>query len=206
MRKNSLIILILTGLTLLFGLSISDTFASCGGSWFSTSCPVSPYCAGGKCGIDNGVKAVEMAVDGQLSSKGISEYAQQIVTYLMGFVSLIAVIYIIYAGFQLMIGAGDEEKMKKTRQIILYVVLGILIMWLAYPIVKWTINLIAPGGRVTYDWSIIPGAQAYTESDVDTFAEYKNKIKEGINQMESELLLNRSVKVSTIQNVKNLIQ
>lgn len=60
----------------------------------------------------------------------------------MGFISIIAVIYIIYAGFQLMIGAGDEEKMKKTRQIILYVILGIMIMWLAYPIVKWTTELI----------------------------------------------------------------
>lgn len=96
----------------------------------------------------------------------------------MSFISIIAVIYIIYAGFQLMIGAGDEEKMKKTRQIILYVVLGILIMWLAYPIVRWTIDLVAPSGRVAYDWSIIPGAEAYTESDADTYAEYKNKIKE----------------------------
>ncbi len=206
MRKNSLIILILTSLTLFFGLSVSDTFASCGGSWFSTSCPVSPYCADGKCSIDEGVKAVEKAVDGQITNKWIAVYAQQIVTYLMTFISIIAVIYIIYAGFQLMIGAGDEEKMKKTRQIILYVVLGILIMWLAYPIVKWTIGIVAPGGQVAYEWSMIPGAQAYTESDSNTYAEYKNKIKEWINQMESELLLNRSVKVSTMQNVKNLVQ
>ena len=69
MRKNSLIILILTGLTLLFGLSISDTFASCGGFWASTTCPVSPYCADGKCSIDEGVKAVEKAVDGQITNK-----------------------------------------------------------------------------------------------------------------------------------------
>ena len=78
-----------------------------------------------------------------------------------------------------MIGAGDEEKTKKTRQIIIYVLLGIIIMWLAFPIVKWTINLVAPGGRVVLDWSIMPTVDAaYTESDADTFAEYKNKIKE----------------------------
>jgi hypothetical protein len=125
----------------------------------------------------------------------------------MGFVSLIAVLYIIYAGFQLMIGAGDEEKMKKTRQIILYVILGILIMWLALPIVRWAINLVTPGTRTAYEWSLIPGVQAaYTESDADTFAEYRNKIKEGINQMESELMVEKFVKISTIQNVKNLIQ
>jgi PKD repeat protein len=206
MRKIHIILLVISSLLLIFGLSSSDTFASCGGSWFSTSCPISPYCEGGKCGIDNGVKAVEQAVNGQITNKGIVEYAQQIIVYLMTFVSIIAVIYIIYAGFQLMIGAGDEEKMKKTRQIILYVVLGIIVMWLAYPIVKWTINIVSPGGRVVYDWSMIPGVQAYTESDADTFAEYKNKIKEWTTQMESELLINRSVKVSTIQNVKTLIQ
>ncbi len=78
-------------------------------------------------------------------------------------------------------------------------------MWLAYPIVKWTISIISP--TIAYEWSIVPGASAaYTESDADTFAEYKDKIKEAINQMESELLVNRSVKISTIQNVKNLIQ
>jgi PKD repeat protein/type IV secretory pathway VirB2 component (pilin) len=206
MRKNSLIILLLTGVVLLFGLMVTDTFASCGGSWFSNSCPVSPYCADGKCSVENGRQAVEIAVNGQITNKWITEYAQAIVTYLMGFISLVAVIYIIYAGFQLMIWAGDEEKMKKTRQIILYVILGILIMWLAYPIVKWTINLINPNTRVAFDWTIVPWAQAYTESDSDTYAEYKNKIKEWINQMESELLLNRSVQISTIQNVKALVQ
>ena len=205
MRKHSLIIPILTGLILLFGLSISDTFASCGGFWASTTCPTSPY-ANPSYNLASGVDSVTKAVNGQITNKGITEYAQQIITYLMGFISIIAVLYIIYAGFQLMIGAGDEEKMKKTRQIIIYVILGILVMWLAYPIVRWTINIVSPGGQTAYNWSMIPGAQAYTESDTDTYAEYKNKIKEGINQMESELLLNRSVKVSTIQNVKNLVQ
>jgi len=47
---------------------------------------------------------------------------------------------------------------------------------------------------------------AYTESELDTFSEYKNKIKEGTNRMESELLINKTVNIGTIQNVKNLIQ
>jgi type IV secretory pathway VirB2 component (pilin) len=205
MRKNHLLLIILSLFIVVFGLFISDTYATCGNVWFGAGCPVSPY-ANPSYNLANGVDSVTKAVNGQITNKGITEYAQYIVTYLMGFISIIAVIYIIYAGFQLMIGAGDEEKMKKTRQIIIYVILGILVMWLAYPIVKWTINVVSPGARTVYEWSMIPGAQAaYTESDADTFAEYKNKIKEGINQMESELLVNRSVNVSTIQNVKNLV-
>lgn len=119
----------------------------------------------------------------------------------MSFVSVIAVIYIIYAGAQLMTGAGDEEKMKKARQIIIYVMIGIALMWLARPIVKWTVDM------VTYNGTLIPTTlAAYTESELDTFSEYKNKIKEGTNRMESELLINKTVNIGTIQNVKNLIQ
>lgn len=55
----------------------------------------------------------------------------------MTFISIIAVLYIIYAGFQILIGAGDEEKMKKAKNIVLYVTLGIILMWLSYSIVKW---------------------------------------------------------------------
>jgi type IV secretory pathway VirB2 component (pilin) len=50
-------------------------------------------------------------------------------------VTLIAVIYVIYAGFQIMTGGGDEEKMKKSRNTIFYVFIGIVIMWLAYALV-----------------------------------------------------------------------
>lgn len=189
-------------------LSLSDTHAACGWWWFTKDCWVSPYTFDDedrkpqKIGYD----AVVAATDGQVTKQGITLYAQVIVKYLMSFISVIAVIYIIYAGFQLMIGGGDEEKMKKARQIITYIILGIVLMWLAYPIVKWTLGIINP--TVAYEWSIIPSAQAetYTESDADTFAEYKNKVKEGINQMEIELLLNKSVSASTVKNVQNLIQ
>ena len=63
--------------------------------------------------------------------------------YLLGFVTIIGVIYVIYAGFQLMTGGGDEEKVKKARQIIIYVLVGIVLMWLAYAIVTIIIRAIS---------------------------------------------------------------
>lgn len=205
MRKSYLLLIFLGLSLLVLTLWKWDTYAACGSGWFNTSCGnESPYCVGASCGLDKGTTAVWTAVNWQISNRGIAEYAQTIVKYLMGFISIVAVIYIIYAGFQLMIGAGDEEKMKKTRQIILYVILGIMIMWLAYPIVKWTTELIK---KTAYEWWIIPVTMAaYTESDSDTFAEYKDKIKEAVNQMESEFVLSKSVSTNTIQNVKNLVQ
>ncbi len=77
-----------------------------------------------------------------LTNKPLSEYAQDVVLYFLSFISIIAVIYIIYAGFQILIGGGDEEKMKKAKNIILYVIVGIIIMWLAYSIVEWIMKLL----------------------------------------------------------------
>lgn len=202
MRKSYILLLVASAIILALGFLKWDTYAACGGGWFSTNCSTSPYdCVGSKCGIEAWTDAVTKAVGNQITKDSIVVYAQKIVMYFMSFISLIAVIYIIYAGFQLMIGAGDEEKMKKTRQIIVYVILGIIVMWLAYPIVKWTTKLLVQ------EW-LVPTAIAatYTESDNDTFVEYKTKIREAASMMESELMLNKSVNVSTIQNVKNLVQ
>ena len=41
-----------------------------------------------------------------------------------------------------MTGAGDEEKSKKAKNIILYVIVGIVIMWLAYAVVNWVITAV----------------------------------------------------------------
>ena len=63
-----------------------------------------------------------------MSKKTFSQFAQDIVVYLLSFVTIIAVIYIIYAGFQVLIGAGDEEKLKKAKNIILYILVGFIIL------------------------------------------------------------------------------
>ncbi len=120
-----------------------ETFAE--NCYFVFSCPdpqTAPYCSNiWSCTLLKGLDVVKSMLPG-FSNKPISVLAQDIVQYLLGFISIIAVIYIIYAGFQVMIGWGDEEKTKKAKNIITYVVVGIIIMWLAYGIVKWTINLV----------------------------------------------------------------
>lgn len=58
------------------------------------------------------------------------------------FVTIIAVIYIIYAGFQIMIWGGEEEKVKNGKNIIKYVIIGIVVMWLAYSIVAWILKVL----------------------------------------------------------------
>jgi uncharacterized membrane protein len=69
--------------------------------------------------------------------------------------------------------------MKKAKNTITYVIVGILIMWLAYSIVRWTVELITKTAftdvRSRVLASIIPEAQA--DASNGTFAEYKNKLR-----------------------------
>lgn len=150
MFKNTLLkriirILLIIGIL----LPMHSTFADCSG-WFSFgTCEVRPpICNDGSCTLSNGVTVVGKSVDGLITNRPLSTYAQDIVVYLLGFISLIAVIYIMYAGFQVITGAGDEEKNKKAKHIITYVIIGLGIIWVAYSIVAWTIWFL-PGKKST---------------------------------------------------------
>ena len=62
---------------------------------------------------------------------------------ILSFVTIIAVVYCLWAGFQIMTAGGDEEKVKSGRKTIIQVIIGIVIMWLAYAIVTWVIQALA---------------------------------------------------------------
>ncbi len=75
-----------------------------------------------------------------MSKKKIEVFVTDTVKYFLSFVSLIAVVYFIYAGFQLMVSGGDEEKAKKTKKIMVYVIAGIILIWSSYYLVAILIN------------------------------------------------------------------
>ncbi len=100
------------------------------------------YCQWATCSIAEWEKAVDNAVGGFFTKKTISWFITDVVRYFLSFVTLIAVIYVLYAGFQLMTSAGDDEKLKKARQIIIYVLSGIVVMWISYWIVILILNAI----------------------------------------------------------------
>lgn len=92
------------------------------------------YCNGGECSLSGGIDLVKDNLNGIETQQSASEYIQSVALYLLTFVSLIAVLYIVYAGFQIMTGNGDEEKLKHSKQTVIYVIIGIILMWLAWPI------------------------------------------------------------------------
>lgn len=56
------------------------------------------------------------------------------------FVTLVAVVYILWSGFQVLTGGSDDKALDKAKKTIINVIIGIIVMWLAYAIVSWVIG------------------------------------------------------------------
>lgn len=92
--------------------------------------------------IQDWVDLVKNEVNSVETERAFSEYVQDVVLYLISFVSFIAIIYIIYAWFMILTWAWDEEKLKKSKTIIFYVAIWMILIWLAYPIVMFMIDFL----------------------------------------------------------------
>lgn len=94
--------------------------------------------------FDQWVNLVREGADGSVvTNMSASDYIQRVVNYLLTFVTIIAVIIIMYAWFKVLTSAWDEEKASSAKKIIISVAVWILIMWLAYAIVKFIITALA---------------------------------------------------------------
>jgi type IV secretory pathway VirB2 component (pilin) len=60
----------------------------------------------------------------------------EVLTYILGFLGLIAVIVIVIAGIRLIIGGADEGQREKARNAVLYAVIGLILVLLASAIVN----------------------------------------------------------------------
>jgi hypothetical protein len=71
----------------------------------------------------------------KISSPDLSATVQimtKLINYFNGFIGLITVILIIYAGFLVLTGAGNDEKLKKAKSIIKYAIMGIFLLVASY--------------------------------------------------------------------------
>lgn len=72
-----------------------------------------------------------------------SAYIQKIVVYALTFLKLLAVLLIIYAWFNMLTSAWDEEKAKKSKTIIVFAIIWLLIIFLAWPITNFIIDILS---------------------------------------------------------------
>lgn len=110
---------------------------------------------------------------GVVTGEGITQAVQDFIVYLLSFLSLVAVIYIMYAGAQLLFNPADEESAAKTKKIIVGVISGIVIIWFAYWIVSTIFFLVNGGSKKAF----IPRAVAETQIRNVDFITYTNQIE-----------------------------
>jgi roadblock/LC7 domain-containing protein len=64
-----------------------------------------------------------------------------VIAYMIQITGVLAVIAATYAGMQMMLTSGDDEKQKKATKMLIYAFVGLVIAGLAYTIVNFIIRL-----------------------------------------------------------------
>lgn len=112
---------------------------------FNDSNPTTPYCQDWECSLDSWITVMKAWINDIEKDRKASVYIQDIIKYVLTFVTLLWVIYIIYSGFQIMISAWADDKVKKSKSTIFYIFMWIVLIWLAYPIVNFMLKLLNTG-------------------------------------------------------------
>lgn len=84
----------------------------------------------GKAECDSGLFGICRITSPDLSAT--VQIMTKAINYFNGFIGIITVILIIYAGFLVLTGAGDDEKVKKAKSIIKYALIGIFLLVASY--------------------------------------------------------------------------
>jgi hypothetical protein len=90
--------------------------------------------------ISAGTDKVETTLQGR--NDNLETGVQRIIGFITNLLYLIAVCYALYGGFLILTSAGDEEKVKKGKTILLHGALGLLIIFLASSVVSFILRLV----------------------------------------------------------------
>ncbi len=69
---------------------------------------------------------------------------QNLVGTLATFLTILAVLYALYWGFNILTAGWDDEKVSKWKTILIQALLWLLVIWLAYSVISWLVKLILP--------------------------------------------------------------
>ncbi len=80
-----------------------------------------------------------------LVNNTISEVMINITNYVLGFITVIAVLMLIWGGIRYLTAAGDEAMVESAKHTITYAIIGLIIVAVAYAVVVVVVNTIAGG-------------------------------------------------------------
>jgi type IV secretory pathway VirB2 component (pilin) len=73
-------------------------------------------------------------------STDLKGFIANAINIVLGFLGIIAVLFIIYAGFKWMTAAGNEEQVGEARKMLVQAVVGLIIIFMAWAIGAFVIN------------------------------------------------------------------
>jgi Zn-dependent protease with chaperone function len=85
-----------------------------------------------------------------LGTKDLKEGVMTIVKYLFGFLGIIAILLMLYAGFIWMTAAGNEEKVSQAKKILTAAIIGLVIIFISYAIAAFVVNQLITATGATY--------------------------------------------------------
>ncbi len=80
---------------------------------------------------------------GALENETLPQTIQNYVNYLMTFLYLIAVLYALWGGFQILTAGGDDDKVSKGKTILIQGAIGLFVIWISGTIVKFVLSVLA---------------------------------------------------------------
>ena len=95
--------------------------------------------------------------------------AVQVIQLSLGFIGILFTVYLLYAGFLIMMAGGDEEKVKKGKHIIKYSVIGILIVLSAYGIAAFTDQELRKAQQQSGEGPLYAGVEFSTDEYMGDF-------------------------------------
>lgn len=96
--------------------------------------------AGDKTAGDNSGSTVNLT--NPIGSDSIPALIGRVITAVLGVVGSLALLMVIYGGFTWMLAAGNSEKIKKGRDIIVWAMLGLVVIFTSYALVRFVITSI----------------------------------------------------------------
>lgn len=96
--------------------------------------------------INFGEERVDAGLKGSNNDDPVDSI-QKLITYFLSLLAVLAVIYAMWGGFLILTDGGGDERNAKGRKVIINAIIGIVVIFLAWTIVKLVFDVL--GGNVT---------------------------------------------------------
>jgi hypothetical protein len=97
------------------------------------------------CGKKDQTEVVNGKLDGGCTLVNLFEMVYLLVNFLIGMAGLVALLYIVIGGAQMMLSTGDPTKIGEGKKTIANAIIGFILVMASYLIVSYVADLLMPG-------------------------------------------------------------